>query len=283
MLYKSGFSSRKIINKGKIRQDFLEDMVPKPIKIKNGKVLNEDSYLPNVKGFDKPNPLKCYIYRMNQYKDEINERKEKLAQCYLLTLGHSLPLGHESRKYQSYYYTKTRNSFTNNYINATKSKINQNIEFNHKYIDFDYELPTIINKLPYKSYLDYYNSDSYNPQLRRPENKKYYFVNNTFPNKKPVKSEKIPIVNSNCYNNINNIKRKNVKIVESENRKGEINNFNSNNHNNTTKVKRNNAFESPIIRIKNNNEKLKRIKEIDKVMNQNKIDTFFNSKYVLSS
>jgi len=279
MLYKSGFSSRKIVNNGKIRHDFLEDMVPRPIKIKNGKVLNEDSHLPNVKGFEKPNPLKCYIYRMNQHKDEINERKEKLAQCYLLTLGHSLPLGHESRKYQSYYYTKTRNSFTNNYINTTKSKINQNIEFHHKYIDFDYELPAVISKLPYKSYLDYYNSDSYNPQLRRPENKKYYFVNNTSPKKKQVKPETIPIVNSNGYNNINNIKRKNVKIVEN----GKINKFNSNNHNIPTKVKRNNVFESPIIRIKKNNEKLKRIKEIDKVMNQNKIDTFFNSKYVLSS
>jgi len=81
-----------------------------------GKVLNEEYSLPNVKGFHKPDPIKSYVYRMNQYKDEIDETKTKIAQCYLLSLGHSLPLGHDSRKYQNYYCTKTRNAFTNNYI-----------------------------------------------------------------------------------------------------------------------------------------------------------------------
>jgi len=284
MLYKSGFSSRKLINNNNIRQDFLENIVPRPLKLKKGKVMNEDSSLPNVKGFHKPNPLKSYIYRMNQHKDEINERKEKLAQCYLLTLGHSLPLGHESRNYQNRYCTKIRNTFTNNYINATKSKIKQNIEFHHKYIDFDYELPTIISKLPYKSYLDFYNSDSYNPQLRRPEDKKYYFVNNISPIKKTVNSIKIPIIKSNCnVNNNSSMRSKSIVIVENESRNGEINQINSSNHNDFNKIKKFNVFESPIIRIKKNNEKLKRIKDIDKIMNQNKINTFYNSKYVLSS
>jgi len=333
MLYNSGFSSNKYKDKNNVLKDFLDNVVPKHMKFENGKGYEDVSSLPNVKGFHKPKPIKSYIYRMNHHKEEIKERKEKIASCYLLTLGHSLPLGHESRQYQNYYYTKTRNTFTNNYINATNSKIQQNTEFYHKYIDFDYELPTIISKLPYKTYLDYYNSDSYSPQLRRPENKKYYFVNNIPSNPKKGKSLKIPDLNDRNNSYINNKKIvfgnicDNDKYKFSNNNQNKIKSYSNNNNNNNIKNNSNinnksilntnrkgpkksvriidnkytnrretkisindinkpktaSTFEAPIIRIKKNNEKLKRIKDIDKIMNQNKVDTIYHSKYIIST
>ncbi|ORX53421.1 hypothetical protein BCR36DRAFT_411197 [Piromyces finnis] len=311
MLYSSGFSSKKYNNKNTNLKDFLDNIVPRHIKFENGKGYDDDLSLPNVKGFQKPDTLKSYIYRMDQHKDDIKNRKEKIASCYLLSLGHSFPLGHESRKCHDFYYSKTNNTFTKNYLNTTKSKIRQNTEYYHKYIDFDYELPAIISKLPYESYIDFYNSDSYCPQLRRPENKKFYFTNNIPTNSKKEKLLKIPdlkknnniTINNSCMNYYN-IKSSNQDKLNNYSNDNTVNNNMYQNHKSTKKAvrfidneyeknkiskvgymdntKRSSAFEAPIVRIKKKNEKLKRIKDIDKIINKNKVDTIYHSKYILS-
>jgi len=298
-LCSNGFYTEKYERNDKVKGDFLENVIPKALKFKReGQESYEDSTLPNIKGFNKPYPIKTYIYRMNHYKDEIIERKEQLSSCYLLTLGHSLPLGHDSRQFQSYYYTKEQNMFTNNYINTTKSKIKQNIEFYHKYIDFDYQLPSDISNLPYKTYLNFYNSDSYSPQLRRPPNKKYYFENNISNSKKnPIL--KIPSININenkknknngfnDNNNNNNNSNKNLikknKIVKGENKfSNEYYNLLDQLNKLNIKPKRDDVFQSPIKRIKKRNIKLQKIKEIDMIMNNQKNNAPYNSKFILSS